>query len=378
MRIAVDVSIQDTPYLTGVEKTQRFILEELTRIDRDSEYLLISRRAVQLPFDLPDNFRIVNLEKQNPSYLWRERILPPLLAKEKVDLYYSPVSAISILGKAPKIATVHEIPWVERNRKAEPIRRGHRVWLFLNTRDAARIISVSERTRQNILSLYPEAADKVQVIHHGVDPRFQANYDGPSRAEFLSEFGIPDLPYFLFVGTLRRKKNLRSMLDGFAMLPPAVRDRAQVILAGVRNVTASDLDERVESLGLKGRVHFPGYVSDDDLEKLYHCAEALIYPSLFEGFGLPPLEAMACGTPVIASTGGAIPEVVGDAAFLVEPIEPKAFAEAMETVLQDSAVVEDLRFKGFQRVKKFTWRKTALSVLSMFESVTGSQFRTAL
>ena len=369
MRIAMDISIQDTPYLTGVEKAQRSILRELTQLDADHEYLLISRRPVKFPFELPAHFRLLDLEKQNPSYLWRERLLPPLFQREKIDLYHSPVSAIPVLGKATKIATVHEIPWVERNRKAEPIRRGHRVWLFLNTRYAAKIVSVSERTRQNILSLYPEAASKVQVIHHGVDHAFSPDYGGPDRKEFLTGFGIPDRPFFLFVGTLRRKKNLVRLLNAFKALPTDVRQSAQLILVGVRNVTLHDLEQRVEDLGMKDDVQFPGYVSDSDLVSFYHCAEALVYPSLFEGFGLPPLEAMACGTPVICSSGGAIPEIVGEAAVMVDPGSTEELTAAMQQILDDKAHSQSLRLRGLERVKKFTWRKTTLAMLSLWESL---------
>lgn len=369
MRCAIDISIQDTPYLTGVEKTQRFILRELALIDRENQYFLISRRPTRLDFELPDNFRLINLEKQNPTYLWRERLLPPLLQKEKINVYYSPVSAIPVLGKAAKVATLHEIPWVERNRKVEPVRQRQRVWLFLNTRYAARIIAVSERTRSNILSLYPEAAERVQVIHHGVDERFLQPYAGPDRAEFLRAYGIPDRPYLLYVGTLRRKKNLTALLQAFAGLPDAVRRESQLILAGVRNVSYSDLDDRVGEFGLGNAVHFPGYVPEDDLPAFYHHAEALVYPSLFEGFGLPPLEAMASGTPVIASSGGAIPEVVGDAALLIDPTDVASFSHHMAELLTDADVCADLRQRGLDRVKKFTWRKTALSVLSLLESL---------
>ena len=373
MRIAMDISIQDTPYLTGVEKVQRSILRELTELDDENEYVLFTRRAVEFPFELPENFRIYNLEKLNPTYLWRERVLPPLFQKERIDLFHSPVSAIPILGKIPKIATVHEIPWVERNRRAEPIRKGHRVWLFLNTRYARKIIAVSQRTKENIISLYPEAEEKVEVVYHGIDEAYQPEYSGPERGQFLAKYGIPDKPYLLFVGTLRRKKNLTALLSAYTTLPKEIRASCQLILAGVRNVTAHDLDQKVKQLGVADDVHFPGYVAEGDLVSFYHCAQGLIYPSLFEGFGLPPLEAMACGTPVIASSGGAIPEVVGDAAALVDPADTAGFANKMRSLLVDKEFADSLREKGLERVKKFSWKKTALKVLSLYESIMGAE-----
>jgi glycosyltransferase involved in cell wall biosynthesis len=202
MKIAIDVSIQDTPYVTGVEKVQRAILRELVQLDPENEYLLLTKRPVKLGFDLPPNFRMVDLSPHQPSYLWRELFVPPILNKEKVAIYHSPVSAIPVLGKAKKIATVHELPWVERDRGDASVKTGHRVWLFLNTRYAERIVAISERTRENILQLYPDAASKVVVIHNGVDERFRplagasengvdAKAEPPvDRTAFLTRFGV--------------------------------------------------------------------------------------------------------------------------------------------------------------------------------------------
>ncbi len=366
MRIAIDVSIQDTPFLTGVEKAQRSILREIVRLDRMNDYLLISRKPVTFPFALPENFRPISLEKCNPSYLWRERLLPSMLRKEEVDIYHSPVSAIPVMGKTAKIATLHELPWVEKGHSVEATRR---MWLFLNIRYARRIIAVSERTRQNIIKLYPDAASKVEVIHHGVDEIFQRNAVVPERAEVLGRFGIPDRPFFMYVGALRRKKNLEMLVHAFAELPRKARESVELVFAGVRNPQSSDLEKAVQTRGLKGRVHFPGYVTDEDLLGLYHHAESLLYPSLFEGFGLPPLEAMACGCPVVASSGGAIPEVVGDAAIKVDPHDLRAWRDSMERLLTDRPLVTELKERGFQHVQKYTWRKTASRVLAIYQAI---------
>ena len=312
MKIAVDVSIQETPYITGVERVQRSLLTAIAKLDRRNEYLLISMREADLRLDLPRNFRQVVAVKEGSPYLWRERVVPGLLSKAGIDIFHSPVSATPILGKAKKIATVHELPWMERDAgmsQGDVVRRGHRVWLFLNVRYASRIVAVSNRTRENILALYPEAEDRVQVIHHGVDDRFQKLKDLPERGPFLARFGIPDKPFLFFVGTLRRKKNLKSLLSVFAELPEPERSSVSLVMAGIRNPSWPEFEDLVAARKLQGRVFLPGFVSDTDLVTFYNMATAVVYPSLFEGFGLPPLEAMACGAPVITSSGGAIPEV---------------------------------------------------------------------
>lgn len=372
MRIAVDVSIQETPYITGVERVQRALLEALGEIDRENEYLLISKKEIDLGLRLPANFRTEAVVKGGSPYLWRERCVPPLLARQHVDVFHSPVSATPILGKAKKIATVHELPWVERDTGTPPGeigKRGHRVWLFLNVRYASRIIAVSERTRQNILALYPDAGDKVTVIPHGVDPRFQPLTEAPPRKRFLARFGIPDRPFLLFVGTLRRKKNLRALLTAFGALSGPERDRHVLVLAGVRTPAWPEFEAMLQEEALAGRVFLPGYVPDEDLVVFYHHASALVYPSLFEGFGLPPLEAMACGTPVVTSSGGAIPEVVGQSALTFPPDRPDLLQECLERVLCDVDLAESLRRKGLRRAKRFSWRRAAETYLALYREL---------
>lgn len=362
MKIALDLSIQDTPWLTGVERTQRSLLRELVEIDGENEYLLVARKPVELPFPLPPNFRLVDLSAQKPGYLWRERVLVPLLAKEQVDVFHSPVSAIPIGGDFAKIATVHEVPWLERHPHVEASRR---MWLYLNVRWARRIVAVSERTRANILRLYPSAREKVVVIHHGVDERFVPVDGATARGPALAALGLPDEPYLLFVGAARRKKNIAGLLEAFRQLPDPLRAATQLVLAGVRDPKGSDLEAKVRQLGIGERVRFPGYVSDADLVRLYQHAVALVFPSHFEGFGLPPLESMACGTPVIASTGGALPEVVGDAALLVQPGDVQQLSTAMRRALTNEKLRADLKRRGLARAARFRWRPAAEKVLEI-------------
>ncbi len=374
MRIALDVSIQETPYVTGVERVQRSLIEALAAYDRENEYLLVSKKPVAFGTPLPARWRSVPLVKQGSPYLWRERYVPTILDREKIDVFHSPVSATPILGRAKKIATIHELPWVERGKKSdasESAPTAHRVWLFLNVRYAARIVCVSERTKENVLQLYPEAAPRLCVIPHGIDSRFTRLDPPPPRKEILARLGIADRPFVLFVGTLRRKKNLRLLLEAFAEFKAADRKKYALVLAGVRGTTFGEIETLLNDPRLTGRVFLPGYVADDDLVALYNLAKCVVYPSLFEGFGLPPLEAMACGVPVIASRGGAIPEIVGDAALDFAPDDKKALSDAMLSMLEDEALCARFVAKGLDRVKAFTWERTARRYLELYREVGG-------
>lgn len=371
MRIALDVSIQETPYVTGVERVQRSLLVALAALDRDNEYLLVSRKPVELPFELPPNFRTIAVVRDGSPYLWRERFVPPLLDRERVDVFHSPVSATPILGRARKIATLHELPWIERGRRdsaAEGAPASHRAWLYLNVRWTHHLVCVSERTRQNVLQLYPDAGSRLSVIHHGVDAKFRPLDPKPDRKATLGSLGIPDRPFVLFVGTLRRKKNLRLLLRVFAALPAAAREEYSLVLAGVRGATFSELEESLRDPALDGRVFLPGYVTDGQLVALYNLASCVVYPSLFEGFGLPPLEAMACGAPVVTSNGGAIPEIVGDAAARFESSDGDGLKETLLRVLEDGAYAASLVSRGFERAREFTWERAARRYLELYRA----------
>jgi len=371
MRIALDVSIQETPYITGVERVQRSLLVALAALDRENEYLLVSRKPVALPSELPNNWRAISVVRDGSPYLWRERFVPQLLDRERVDVFHSPVSATPILGRARKIATLHELPWIERGKLGptmEDAPASHRVWLYLNVRWTHHLVCVSERTRENVLRLYPDAAPRLSVIHHGVDARFRRLDPQPDRKATLGALGIPDRPFVLFVGTLRRKKNLKLLLEAFAALPSAARKKYSLVLAGVRGTTFSELEDTLRDPRLEGRVFLPGYVADDQLVALYNLSSCVVYPSLFEGFGLPPLEAMACGAPVVTSNGGAIPEIVGDAAARFESNDSAGLKATLQEVLEDAAISARLVARGYERAKQFTWERAARRYLELYRA----------
>jgi len=368
MRIAWDISIQSFKYRTGVERVQRDLLREMIRFDTTNEYFLIAKNEVKFDFPIPDNFQIVDISSKRPTYLWREQFIPPIIKKSKIDVLHSPVSAIPILGSCKKIATVHELPWVERRRGTETVKKQHKIWLFLNTRFADTIAAVSHRTRDNILKLYPESASKIKVIYHGVSPIFEQLDILPDPEEFLWQYEIPVAPFIFFVGSLRRKKNLSLLLDSFEDLVKG-GSSMNLVMAGIRNTAWPDLVERIEKQPLKGRVFLPGYLSDRNLNFFYNMAEIMAYPSMFEGFGLPPLEAMACGTPVVTTSGGAIPEIVGDAAIIVDPLDTKAMTQSFAKLHEDPLFGAEYVRRGFLTVKKFTWRKAAEAYLDLYKSL---------
>jgi glycosyltransferase involved in cell wall biosynthesis len=228
------------------------------------------------------------------------------------------------------------------------------------------VVADSDNTRRDIIQNYGLPAEKVRVIHPGYDSSvyFRNGFD-PSAAPHAE-------PYFLYVGNLLPHKNLLRLLDALAILRR--RQPCRLIIRGEgRPAYVRALRERVETLGLSDVVTFLGYTTEASLRDLYSRAVCLVLPSLGEGFGLPVLEAMACGTPVVTSNASSLPEVAGDAALLVDPHDAVALVDAVHRVLTDRGLREDLRRRGFERATLFTWRRAAERISRVLEEAAGGK-----
>jgi len=354
MRVALDVSIQGGAEPTGVERAQATLLAALARRP-GLELLLCSPRA--LPEALLACGRpLPRAQSVLPPALWRETVLPGALADEGAQALHSPVAAVPLRSSCPTIATLHELPWVERVADGDR-RWSQRARVALAARRCSRIVCVSERTRADFARSHPEAAERALVVGNAVDPRFAP---GPPVAR------APDAPV-LAVGRLRRKKNLGLLLEAFARAPSCSGRR--LVLAGPPGDAAAELRSRARRSDLAGRVEFAGHVDDGALVALYRRAACIVFPSQFEGFGLPVLEAMACGTPVIASRQGAAPEVRGEACLVFDAPEPAALALALDALLLDGARASELRALGLRHAARFSAERAATSMAAVYEAV---------
>jgi glycosyltransferase involved in cell wall biosynthesis len=247
-----------------------------------------------------------------------------------------------------------------------------RLMTRLAVRSADRIIAVSGATRDDLARVLRVPSERMVVIHEAVAPEFAVPPPPAARAAVARRYGIRP-PYCLFVGNLEPRKNLARLVEAFAR----VRRRAkagddggpQLVLAGTRGWLSGGIFRAVEAHDMAGTIRFTGYVPPADLPALYAGATCFVFPSLYEGFGLPVLEAMAVGTPVVASRVGAIPEVAGDAALLVDAQRPEEIADAIETVLADGGLRAELAARGRARAACFTWERVARQTLAVYEAV---------
>ena len=351
MRIGVDASPLVNERPTGVEKLLSLAVQAMASLPDAPELVLIAPGPFRLPFASTPAVRTV-IAGGGPIAWWRERELPRILAREGLDRLHCPFTAIPLSGGFRRVATVHELAWRRAPGSEGAVREmRHRMRLRLAVRRADRVLVPSCATRDDVLAVHPAAAGKVRVITPSVDPAFLETGDLDPDRRVRARYRIPDRPFVLTIGTPRRKKNLDVALAATARIRPRGAPPPNLVLVGA-GTDAGEVARRAAGFGLERRVITPGYVPQSDLPAVMRGAGALLYPSLSEGFGFPPLEAMAAGVPVVASDVDAVREVVGDAGALVAPEDIDGFARATARLFEDAAHREDVVTRGRERARR--------------------------
>jgi glycosyltransferase involved in cell wall biosynthesis len=321
---------------------------------------------------IPENFSINELPLRNGFWtvVWhRLRVpFPADLLTGTVDVFHSPDYLLPPLRQGKKVVTVHDLSFLRYPEAAEPSLRAYlSASVRRSVREADLVLGDSESTRQDVIELLGVDRDRVEVVYPGVGQAFRAIEDQHHLAVVRELYAL-ERPFILNVGTLEPRKNLATLLDAYA----ALRRRGlehRLVIAGGRGWLYDGVLRRVEELSLKEDVLFLGYVAEEHLPALYCLADLLVFPSLYEGFGLPPLEAMACGTPVITSDSSSLPEVVGEAGLMVPAQDPEALAEAIAMLLADPGLREDLVRKGLSRASQFTWQAAGEKLLAIYQGL---------
>jgi len=339
-----------------------------------------------------DNLYTIYLADAGVAAQWREkfttryknfnvRLLPPPTPLVRVPVYLTyelfrrPVDVLHVQYTAPPfcrvpvVVTIHDLAF---ERMPETFTRRGSFQLKLTVRrtakKAARIATVSEYSRQDLLDIYKLSPDKVVVTYNGVESSFTPQPSVPNEAEAVRKrFGV-SRDFLLAVGSLQPRKNLVRLIRAYARLRSEREDfRPQLVIVGRKLWLTSEIFDEVKRQRWADDVILTGYVADEDLPALYRAARAFVYPSLFEGFGLPPLEAMASGTPVVTSDVSSLPEITGDAALLIDPNDERALANALIEIMNNDRLRAELREKGIAQAKKFTWRDAAEKTLRLYQ-----------
>jgi glycosyltransferase involved in cell wall biosynthesis len=301
--------------------------------------------------------------------LWETwNLLPAEFFTGKVDVLHVPYEFLPKTAHARTVVTVHDVTFLKHPELLDP---GF-VRLYSNRlenicRRADRIITVSENTKKDLLEFYPLPSGRITVVHEGVDPVFRPAATQNEINRVRKKFGISG-PYILFVGAADEDKNLVRLAEAFSRVREKTGD-IQLVLAGKNEWGYNGLKAKLESLHLLRGLVFTGFVPADDLPVLYSGASAFALPSIHEGFGLPALEAMACGVPVLCSRTGSLPEVTGPAALLVDPLNTEEIARGLQTILTDETLRQTYIKQGLERSEKFSWANTARQVLDLYRDL---------
>jgi glycosyltransferase involved in cell wall biosynthesis len=364
----------------GIGRYARELMRALARLDRENRYILLVPRdayAELLRYDWPSNFKIVRapFTERYLAALWHKFRVPLFVEMfiGALDVFYAPGFLLAPTRARRAFVTIHDLSYV-RLPECFPAP----LLTYLNRqvphalKRADLILADADSTRRDVNDVYSVPLEKIKTLYAGVDPRFNPNVSSESRAR------VRDLtrgkPYLLSVSTIQPRKNYARLIEAFAQLLKSQISNSnlhakrlisnfQLVISGARGWMFDEVFQTVERLNLRERVIFPDFVSDDDLPALYADAALFVYPSLYEGFGLPVAEAMACGAPVVCSNASSLPEVAGDAVLYFDPRDVDAMVDAMQRALADESLRNDLRARGFVQSKKFSWDTAARALL---------------
>jgi glycosyltransferase involved in cell wall biosynthesis/ubiquinone/menaquinone biosynthesis C-methylase UbiE len=374
MKIAIDVSLA-VGESAGVGSYTRGLLEGLAAIDPNNQYVLYSYldfpQFPQPTFPQQSNFssQILQLEGEHWERIWSRADLPPKEALDVVDVLHSPFFNAPPEHYGALVVTIHDVSFLLQPQFHTEANRLHCLQGTLNAAlYADRIIAVSHQTKRDLIDYFSIPEERIRVIHEAPRRIYSPERNVEVIRGTLERFGIFH-NFILFVGSLEPRKNLKTLLQAYATYVTRHAGQEWLVVAGGKGWLNDDLSQVAAELGIAERVNFLGYVQEADLRVLYSATKLFVYPSIYEGFGLPPLEAMACGAPVITSNTSALPEVVGNAALLVDPHNGEALSQAMERVLCDHDLRARMRQQSLARAKRFSWERTAEETLAVYEEV---------
>ena len=376
MRIGIDArKLHDF----GIGTYIRNLLRQLARLDRDTEFVVLARPAdCAAVGSLGDNFRGVPETAANYSVAEQWRI-PLALRRERVTLFHAPHYVLPPLVRCRSVVTIHDcihlmFPQYLPNRGALAYARTS---MAMAAKRATRVLTVSETSKNDIMRFFGTAASKIDVIYNAYDARFGVEPREEDVVRVRERYQLHD-EFVLYAGNVKPHKNLERLIDAFHIVRSRGLDHLKLVMIGDDISKYASLRRAVHQYQLHKYVRFLGYLPEETLAVMYRLAGVFVFPPLYEGFGLPPLEAMASGTPVVTSNVSSLPEVTGDAAQLVDPYDPEAIADGIYRVLTDVDLRRELRRRGLARARQFSWETSVRRVREIYGEAANEPFETAV
>jgi len=367
MRVGIDLSFI-TQERVGVDQYAYNLLKAIAGIDDNNDYFIYSNSPIPLDFrSFGKNFFLREQKKSAlPRLLWVQYVLPRLAEKDVVEILHAPCYVAPGRSPCPVVITYHDMAsWLF----PEKFRLKHRLVYSLlvpaYAKRASGIIAVSESTKKDLIRLFGIPAEKIRVVHEAAAGMFKPVSDRGLLEQTKRKFSLPG-KFVLFVGMMEPRKNIPVLIRAFKLFRDA-GNPYKLVIAGKKGWLYEEIFSTIKKLRMENEVLFTGYIRDTELPAVYNCADMFVYPSEYEGFGLPPLEAMACGVPVITTRVSSLPEVAGAAAILLEnPQDEKELAAAMEGVAANPGLRASLVKKGLERAGGFSWQKAARETVEVF------------
>jgi len=370
MRIAIDARKIELP-LTGIGRYTKNLLTHLAEIDKENEYIILQRQYPSTKVVDASNFRTVVFDY--PAFsLHSIFFLHKILNRERVDIFHSPFVSVPLFAKCKIIITVHDLiplkftkSYNKSKRLSEMLRRFQfRLILLIASKRAQNIITISNASMQTLQKLDHTLAKKIQIIYMAPEEIFK-EIAQEEKEQTKTRFGLKG-QLVCYIGMIRPHKNLVILLQALRLLLIERKQYCYLVIGGSDDENLIFLKNIVKRFNISNHVIFTEVLSDLEVVALMNAADVFVFPSLEEGFGLPPLEAMACGTPVVTSNVSSLPEVVGDSALLVNPLHAQDIADAIQKLFLDQELKQELIRRGFERVKLFSWEKAARETLQVY------------
>lgn len=365
MRIAINTRFSNYAYEEGYGRFTREISGRLAMASDADEYLFIYDRALRE--DLPDNPRrsahVLGPPARHPLLwkFWYDVRLPAFLRKHRVDVFLSPDGLCSLRTKVPQVMVIHDLAFLHFPAFLPVWQQKYLAWHTpACIRKAAKVITVSEHSRSDILRHYPFAEGKVEVVHNAADPVYQP-IDWDER-QLAMDRHADGCAYFLVVGSIHPRKNLINLLKGFSIFKKRQRSNMKLVITGRMAWQHGDFEEMLSRYAYRSDVRLTGYLPAEEMPTLVGGAYALVYPSLWEGFGIPVLEAMQAGVPVLCSGNSSLPEVAGEAGLFFDPLQPEDIAAQLSRVYKDEPGRSEMIRRGLERASAFRWDDSARRV----------------
>lgn len=372
MRIGID-SRMYSPKFTGIGRYVKELVEHITRLDEENEYVLFFNEDEYSQY-MPPSPRVSKRRVKAAHYSLSEQTgFTKALNSEELDLVHFTHFNAPVLYQKPSIVTIHDLTlskFADEDGAGVLKKFGYQVTIKNIIKKAKRIITVSQNTKEDAIKYLGASVDKLKVIYEGIGSEFKPITDTKALELVKQKYGITK-PFFLYIGAWRKHKNLLQLIKAFNLFKNSHGLDFQLVIAGKgkEDYTATVM-KTIQEFGLRGHIVTPGYIEETDLPALYSAATALLFPSLYEGFGLPILEAMACGTPTALANISSLPEIAGqENAIYFDPNSMEQMAAVIFRFATEDKLREDLKGKGLERVKHFSWEKMATETLALYKEV---------